>query len=397
MKGFLKDPPLPRNYAAELLELDRGRGVYLWDSAGKRYLDLGAGISVNALGYGRRDLARIAARQMGRLIHVSNLYTTGPAVGLAGDLISVLRGRVNDFAAAQFGNSGTEANEAAIKYARLYAMRTRGAGHHRILSMTHAFHGRTMGALSATPNRKISEPFEPLVPGMSSIEFNDTEGLRRTLSAEYAAVIVEVVQGEGGLRIMSSEFASALNEICRELDVILIVDEVQTGLGRTGRLFGSELVGLEPDIVTLAKPLAGGLPLSATMIPTKINRLLQAGDHGTTFGGGPVTTAVARHVVATISDEKFMAKVAERSRQLTEVLDEMVGSNGVAERRGVGMLQGLVLKGGSDRRESVMSACREAGVLVLKSGTDVIRIAPPLVMSADQLASGLDVLKKALS
>jgi acetylornithine/N-succinyldiaminopimelate aminotransferase len=398
MRGFVTNPPLPHNYATELLELVRGRGVHLWDSAGTRYLDLGAGISVNALGYGRRDLARIASRQMRRLIHVSNLYTTGPAVALAADLISLLNGRVGEYAAAQFGNSGAEANEAALKYARLFAHRTRGEGHHKILSFDSGFHGRTMGALSATPNRKYSEPFEPLIPGMESCAYNDVAALENALTAEFAAVIVEVVQGEGGLRVMTREFAEALNTRCAELGVLIIVDEIQTGLGRVGKLFGSELVGLRPDIVTLSKPLAGGLPLSATVIPAKINNLLKPGDHGTTFGGGPVTTAVARYIVRSLSEASFLKRVEARSAQLTETLESMVGpSLGVIERRGTGMLQGLALEGDDGTRVlDVMAKCRESGVLVLKSGANVVRIAPPLVIGEGDLADGLETLKKAL-
>ena len=398
MRGFVTNPPLPHNYATELLELVRGRGVHLWDSAGTRYLDLGAGISVNALGYGRRDLARIASRQMRRLIHVSNLYTTGPAVALAADLISLLNGRVGEYAAAQFGNSGAEANEAALKYARLFAHRTRGEGHHKILSFDSGFHGRTMGALSATPNRKYSEPFEPLIPGMESCAYNDVAALENALTDEFAAVIVEVVQGEGGLRVMTREFAEALNTRCAELGVLIIVDEIQTGLGRVGKLFGSELVGLRPDIVTLSKPLAGGLPLSATVIPAKINNLLKPGDHGTTFGGGPVTTAVARYIVRSLSEASFLKRVEARSAQLTETLESMVGpSLGVIERRGTGMLQGLALEGDDGTRVlDVTAKCRESGVLVLKSGANVVRIAPPLVIGEGDLADGLETLKKAL-
>jgi acetylornithine/N-succinyldiaminopimelate aminotransferase len=255
-----------------------------------------------------------------------------------------------------------------------------------------------MGALSATPNRKYSEPFEPLIPGMESCAYNDVAALENALTAEFAAVIVEVVQGEGGLRVMTREFAEALNTRCAELGVLIIVDEIQTGLGRVGKLFGSELVGLRPDIVTLSKPLAGGLPLSATMIPAKINNLLKPGDHGTTFGGGPVTTAVARYIVRSLSEASFLKRVEARSAQLTETLESMVGpSLGVIERRGTGMLQGLALEGDDGTRVlDVMAKCRESGVLVLKSGANVVRIAPPLVIGEGDLADGLETLKKAL-
>ncbi len=393
--------PFPRNYASELLQIERGRGVVLRDASGRTYLDLGAGIAVNALGYGRRDLARVAARQMRRLIHISNLYANAPAIELAELLIDVTRDRVGSFTAVQFGNSGAEANEAALKYARLYAHRTRGPGHHKILSMSNAFHGRTMGALSATPNKKYSEPFEPLVPDMLSSEYNNPDQLEAMLSDAYAGVIVEVVQGEGGLKIMSEGFAAKLNELCRMHDILLIADEVQTGLGRTGRLFGCEHVGLEPDIVTFSKPLAGGLPLSATMVPEKVNSVLNAGDHGTTFGGGPVTTAVAAHVIRTIADPEFLARVAARGRELTAMLDEIVASSPeVVERRGLGMLQGLVIAGddaaAAARVAGIMDACRDRGVLLLRSSSNVIRIAPPLVIGGRDLARGIETLRTVL-
>ncbi|MFW5688787.1 MAG: aminotransferase class III-fold pyridoxal phosphate-dependent enzyme [Spirochaetota bacterium] len=401
--SVIHNPPFARNYASELLQIDRGRGVELWDAAGKRYLDLGAGIAVNALGYGRRDLAKIASRQMRRLIHISNLYATAPSIDLAKLLISVTRDRVGTFAAAQFGNSGAEANEAAIKYARLYAYRTRGPGHHKILSLSNGFHGRTMGALSATPNKKYSEPFEPLVPDMISCEYNDPDQLEAVVTDAVAGIIVEIVQGEGGLRMMTREFATRLNELCRRYDVVLIADEVQTGLGRTGKLFGCELVGLEPDIVTFSKPLAGGLPLSATMVPEKINAQLHPGDHGTTFGGGPVTSAVAAHVVRTISAPGFLETVEERGRELTATLDELVRTKDeVTERRGVGMLQGLAIAtpdgadDASGRVAEIMNACRERGVLLLRSSSNVVRIAPPLVIGSRDLGRGLEVLKNVL-
>lgn len=388
------NPPFAKNYSVEMLQVDHGRGVELWDAGGKRYLDLGAGIAVNALGYGRKDLARIASRQMRKLIHISNLYATAPSIECASTLIRVTSD-INSFAAVQFGNSGTEANEAALKYARLYARAKRGPGHHKILALGNGFHGRTMGALSATPTKKYSEPFEPLVPGMDSVPFNDPDALEAAVDESFAAVIVEVVQGEGGLRVMEPGFAERLNEVCAKHDVILIADEIQTGLGRTGRLFGSSLVGLSPDIMNFSKPLAGGLPLSATMIPAKVNDLLHPGDHGTTFGGGPVTTAVANHVVKTISDPAFMARVAERSMQFTGLLDELVTAKSeIAERRGVGMLQGLVVEADDPKARvaAIMAACAEKGVLLLRSSSNVVRMAPPLILGQTDLERGIEVL-----
>lgn len=399
MSKIVLNPPFPGNYSRELLVLDRGKGIYLVDGEGNRYLDLGAGIAVNALGYGRRDLAKVAARQMKKLVHVSNLYTTRPALGLATRLVS-LAGRLGPFKAVQFGNSGSEANEAAIKYARLFKQRTAGPGHHKILSFSNAFHGRTMGALSATATAKYREPFEPLVPGMDVAEFNDPSVLDSVLTDEFAGVIVEVVQGEGGLNVMNQDFAAELNRICRSRKIVLIVDEIQTGLGRTGTLFASEQVGLKPDIICLSKPLAGGLPLSATIIPAAIDDLLTPGDHGTTFGGGPVTCAVADHVVGLISEPSFLTRVQTLGALLTTLLDEIVDQfDTVVERRGLGMLQGIVIGGEEASAEiaRVMETCRKRGVLLLRSSSNVVRIAPPLVITEPELRRGVEVLRGALN
>lgn len=401
MEPIVKDPPFARNYARELLTFERGAGAYLIDTAGNRYLDLGAGIAVNALGYGRRDLARIVRKQARKVVHVSNLYTTPPSIELATMLRDLARDINPAIEAVQFGNSGTEANEAALKYARLVALRRRGPGHHKLLSLSNSFHGRTMGALSVTPKRAYKEPFEPLLPGTNATPFNDVAALNETLTDEYAAVIVEVVQGEGGLRVMDGAFAAALTERCRELGVLLIADEVQTGLGRVGSAFASRTVGLQPDIITLSKPLAGGLPLSATIITGAINELLQPGDHGSTFAGGPLTTAVAAHVVKTVTQEPFLERVRARAAQLTERLEDIVQRCSIcAERRGTGLLQGIALdvtpEAEAETTRRILTRLRDQGVLVLKSAGNVLRFAPPLVISANELNRGLDLVAQTI-
>ena len=403
MSATTQDLPFPRNYASELLALERGAGVYVEDTNGAQYLDMGAGIAVNALGYGRTDLAEIAHEQMLKLIHVSNLYTTPPALELGRKLIaSTPSHHGKSFAAVHFGNSGAEANEAAIKYARLYAHEQRGPGHHRLLSFSEGFHGRTMGSLSVTPNPKYRKKFEPLVPGTEVSAYNDVDALEKTLDETFAGVIVEVVQGEGGLRTMTREFARALNELCAEHDVILIADEIQTGLGRTGFLYGSETVDLDPDIVTFSKPLGGGLPLSATLIPAKINDLLHVGDHGSTFGGGPVTTAVALRVWETISDLEFLARVRVAAEHLEAGLHRLVERVGfITSVRGTGLLRGLEVSAPEEQVAEVMTrilaVSRENGLLVLKSGQNIIRIAPPLIITPDEIDRGLAILEVALS
>lgn len=392
-------PPFPNNYAEEFLVLERGKGSWVWDRAGKRYLDFSSGIAVNALGHGRADLARIAYRQMKKLTHVSNLFTTEPALQLAQRLVATgerLGGPA--FAAVHFGNSGTEANEAAIKYARVYALRTKGEGHHKLLSFTGAFHGRTIGALSLTPTEKYQKPYHPLLPGVETATFNKLEDLDR-LDSTYAAVFLEPLQGEGGLEQITPEFAAKLQDLCHKHDILIVADEIQCGLGRTGTFFASEQLGLVPDLVTLAKPLAGGLPLSATLIPAKVNNIIHVGDHGTTFGGGPVTTAVAGKVLDVILNQDFLAEVTEKSQHFEKLLTQLKNSiPAVRAVKGLGLLRGLALNlpSGSSLLSQILTEAQEAGLLVLRAGTDVLRLAPPLTVTTQELTQGCELLKTVL-
>ena len=393
--AIVTDHPFPNAFSPEMLLLDHGSGCRVTDAAGKSYLDLGAGIAVNALGYGREDLADVAAAQMRKLVHVSNLYTTGPALELAGKLTG------DRFAAVQYMNSGAEANESALKFARMYAHRgEKNAERHKILAFTGGFHGRTYGALACTATPKYQEPFRPMLPGVEVAPYNDVEVLRKTLDGTFAGVIVEVVQGEGGLQAMTPEFAAALNACRGEHDLIVIADEVQTGLGRCGHLFASDSVGLKPDIITLAKPLAGGLPLSAVLLPAAVNDRLHFGEHGTTFGGGPVTCALASHVFDILTDAAFLAAVRERGEQLRRGLETLREAHGLGPVVGAGLLRGVHVPGTAGeqpRIQALSTALRSAGVLVLRSGDDVMRIAPPLVVSADEIAEGLRCMDTALS
>ncbi|MBI9106114.1 MAG: acetylornithine/succinylornithine family transaminase [Spirochaetales bacterium] len=390
------DVPFPNNYAVPFHIFERGEGCYLFDKNDKKFLDFGSGIAVNALGYGREDLASVAFKQMKKLIHVSNLYTTEPSLELGFKLISS-----GNFDAVHFGNSGSEANEAAIKYARLYSKRIKGDGKYKILAFTNAFHGRTLGALSCTPTEKYQEPFGPLLPGVEFSDFNDVEALEKVLSPDFAAVIVEPVQGEGGLDVMTEEFATRLNSLCRELDIILIADEIQTGIARTGFPYASAVVGLEPDIITLSKPLAGGLPLSATLIPKKINKLVKAGEHGTTFGGGPVTCAVANKVLDIIFTPSFLADVQSKGDYLAKGLEKLSEKHAAAGKvKGLGLLRGIEI-GKPD--EEGMKLCGEIikkamdnGLLLLRSGKNILRIAPPLVITESEIDKGLEIISNIL-
>jgi len=398
----VKNPPLPKQYGEELLVFDFGEGCYLFDRSGKRYLDMGSGIAVNALGYGRSDLADIAAAQMRRLIHVSNLFATEPELELAGKIIAaaVPGGSHSSFEAVHFGNSGSEANETAIKYARLYARTKRGAGHHRLIAFSNSFHGRTMGSLSLTANPAYREPFEPLIPGSEILPFNDVSALEKSLDGNVAAVMIEPVQGEGGLNIVSRNFAKALNNLCRKYDVLLIADEVQTGLGRCGSLFASGIVGLEPDMITLAKPMAGGLPLSAVLVPEKVNDLLKPGHHATTFGGGPVTTAVASAVWDILSKPEFMAETRRKGEFLESLLASGMKEMGIkGDLLGAGLLRGFRFH--SDKYDGIwcsriIGEARNEGLIILKTGADVLRLAPPLVISDKEIKEGVNLLFKVI-
>ena len=388
--AIVESPPFTRAYADRFLELTRGRGCRLWDSSGASYLDFGSGISVNALGHGRKDLSRVAAKQMRRLIPVSNLYTTRPALDRAARLVEL-----GDFEAVHFGNSGSEANESAIKFARLYARRTAGEGKTKLLCFANAFHGRTLGALSVTPNEKYQAPFAPLLSGVTTGKFGDEKILEMLDSGEYCGVIVEPIQGEGGIHKISAEFAKALNVACQKNDVLIIADEVQTGLGRCGFALASSAVGLKPDIVTLSKPLAAGLPLSATLIPKRVNELIATGEHGTTFGGGPVTTSVALKVTEILLDPDFLRGVQRRGEYLAKKLEGIAASvDTIEEVRGLGMLRGLVVR--EDRAEAIgeiISAAQNDGLLILRSGKRVIRIAPPLIIREAEIDEGIDTLE----
>jgi acetylornithine/N-succinyldiaminopimelate aminotransferase len=398
--------PLPKCFAEKLLVIRRGRGARLQDREGRWYLDFTGGIAVNALGYGRTDLARIAARQMRRLTHISNLYTSEPLLELGAKMLAS-----GGFAAVQLLNSGSEANETALKYARLYSLRRKGEGCHRLLCFTGGFHGRTLGAVSVTPTAKYQDPFRPLLPGAETAPYNDAAALEKMLDRSFAGVIAEVVQGEGGLACMSQEFARALNRLCRKHDVILIADEVQTGLGRTGALFASRTLGLEPDIITLAKPLAGGLPLAAALLPAKVNELIHLGEHGTTFGGGPVTTAVASRVWDLVNAPGFLAGVREKGDYLRARLEELAaGLPFLGEVRGRGLLLGVEVKlellppaaarpegaPAEDPMGDLLAACQAQGLLILRAGLNVLRIAPPLVITRKEIDQGLALLARAL-
>ena len=366
-----------------------GVGSFLIDDQGQRYLDFTSGIGVNALGHGHPVIARAVQRALeSGLIHTSNLFRTRPAADLADWLVD------HSFAdAVFFSNSGAEANEAAIKLARCWALRTHGESRNEIVALSGGFHGRTMGALSLTDRPAFQAPFAPLLPA-TRIATPEGESIAGVVDpARTAAVIVEPIQGEGGVRPLSAKLLRSLRDACDRAGALLVFDEVQVGLGRTGRLWAHEWAGIRPDIMTLAKPLAGGLPMGATLVTRGVADAIRPGEHGTTFGGGPLVAAVALAVCRHVGDEDFLAAVRGRAARVRERLNAWVRAGLAREARGVGLLWGLDVGRPADE---VVVRARAAGLLVLTAGADVVRLAPPLNIAADDLEKGLDLLEGSL-
>jgi predicted acetylornithine/succinylornithine family transaminase len=367
-------------YARAEITIVRGEGSRVWDDAGRAYLDFGTGIAVVGLGHRHPAVTAAAHAQLDRLWHASNLYWTEPMLRLAG-LLSERFGGSQAF----FCNSGAEANEAALKVAR------KATGRSRIVALDGGFHGRTLGALSATGQPAKWEGFGPLVPGIAFARPNDVESLEAAVApgGELAAIMLEPILGEGGVVPLEDGFVRAAAEIASEVGALLVVDEVQTGLGRTGTFFAHEQLGLEPDLVTLAKGLGNGLPIGALLVREGAADAIGAGDHGSTFGGNPVACAAACAVVEAI-DDALLENVAARGAHLT---DGLSGLPGVEAVRGRGLLLAAVL----DREAGpVVDACRELGLIVLTAGTNVLRFLPPIVVTADEVDEALALLARAL-
>ncbi len=382
---------LLQTYSRPDFVLDRGEGVYLYDVTGRRYLDFVAGIAVNALGYGDAEVARTIAEQATRLIHVSNLYYTVPGAELAKALVKSSPA----FDRVFFGNSGAEAVEAAIKFARKFARDNYGEGKTTIVAFDGSFHGRTMGALALTSREKYRTPFMPLMPDVRFAPFNDVAALDEAINDDVCAVIVEPVQGEGGLRVATQEFLSRIRALCNQHNALLILDEIQCGMGRTGTLWAHEPYHVHPDMMTVAKPLGGGLPIGAVLLNQRVADVIHPGDHGTTFGGGPLVTAVAQVVFRRISDPTFLEHVRAVSNYLDESLHDLAAEfpGQVLELRGRGLMRGLQIKGSAS---TVREAAHGAGLLLATAGEDVIRLLPPLIVETSHIDEAIAVLRQIL-
>jgi predicted acetylornithine/succinylornithine family transaminase len=382
------DSAILGTYKRAPIELVRGSGVYLYDAEGKSYLDFGSGIAVNSLGYDDEGLKTALHAAAEGLIHTSNLYHTAAGERLAAALVA------RSFASKVFFcNSGAEANEGAFKFARRWA-RTQGEAKHEILALRGSFHGRLFGSLAATDRPSYRLPFRPLAPGISIFE-RDLKELDAALDEDtVAALIVEPIQGEGGVRVLDHGFLRELRAVTAARNIALIFDEIQCGLGRTGTLFAYEQVGIEPDMVTLAKPLAGGLPMGAVLMTEPIARAMQYGDHGTTFGGGPFVASVALHVLDRLSDPRLLEHVRETGAWFGHELNEIAHrTSRIRQVRGAGFMWGIDVMGTAAH---VVSEAMAHGLLVLTAGEYTVRILPPLVATKEELARGLHILEEVL-
>nr|WP_295258456.1 aspartate aminotransferase family protein [uncultured Blautia sp.] len=373
---------------------DHGEGCYLYDTEGKKYLDFAAGIAVNALGYHYPGYDDALKSQIDKLTHISNLYYNEPMSEAGEKLI-----KASGLSKAFFTNSGTEAIEGALKAARKYSYTKYGkeAGRFEIIAMNHSFHGRSMGALSVTGTEHYREPFEPLIGGVKFADFNDLESVKAQITDKTCAIITEVVQGEGGIYPAQKEFLEGLRALCDEKDIILIFDEIQCGMGRTGYYFAWQSYGVQPDVMTCAKALGCGVPVGAFVLGEKAaTASLVPGDHGTTYGGNPFVCAAVSKVFDIFEQDNILAHVQELTPYLEEKLDALVDKYPiVAARRGKGFMQGLVIEGTTVG--SVVTKALANGLLVISAGSDVLRLVPPLVITKEHINEMIEKLEKSLA
>lgn len=372
---------------------DHGEGCYLYDTEGKKYLDFAAGIAVNALGYHYPEYDEALKAQIDKLTHISNLYYNEPMSEAGEKLI-----KASGLSKAFFTNSGTEAIEGALKAARKYAYTKYGkeAQKYEIIAMNHSFHGRSMGALSVTGTEHYREPFEPLIGGVKFADFNDLESVKAQITDKTCAIITEVVQGEGGIYPAEKEFLEGLRAVCDEKDIILIFDEIQCGMGRTGSYFAWQAYDVKPDIMTCAKALGCGVPVGAFVLNKKAAAAsLKPGDHGTTYGGNPFVCAAVSKVFDIFEKDQILSHVQGLTPYFEEKLDELVAKHDCAEtRRGKGFMQGIVIKGRPVG--DVVKKALAKGLLVISAGSDVLRLVPPLVITKEDIDKMAEILDECM-
>lgn len=372
--------------------LDRGEGVYLYDAEGRKYLDFGSGIGVFALGYGNKEYNDALKAQVDRLVHTSNYFYNEPAANAAEKLV-----KATGLAKVFFTNSGAEAVEGALKLARKYSYIKAGESateRSGIIAMEHSFHGRTIGSLSVTGNPHYREAFEPLLPEISFARYNDLESVKALVNDSTSAIIMETVQGEGGIRPADEDFIKGVRALCDERDILLILDEIQCGMGRSGQMFAYQCYGVKPDIVTSAKALGCGVPIGAFAASDKVADVLAAGDHGTTYGGNPLACAAASKVFDIFEQNKILENVRSVGAYLYKRLDEIANDNPhIVEHRGIGLMQGLEFDapvGG------IIAKLLESGVVTFSAGSNVVRFLPPLVIGTENVDEMIEKLKKCI-
>lgn len=391
MKTFIDESEqyLIHSYNRYPIVLDHGEGVYLYDTTGKRYLDFGGGIAVCALGYSNDSFKKALKEQIDKAIHFSNLFYSEP-------LLKAARGLAKATGMEQvfMANSGTEANEGALKLARKYALLHGHEERHEIVSMNKAFHGRSMGALSVTGTAKYREPFEPMLPGVAFADYNDLDRVKAAVTDQTYAIIVEAVQGEGGIYPAEEEFLRGIRELCTEKDIMMICDEIQCGMGRSGKMFAYQQYGIQPDIVTMAKGIGNGIPVGAFATTKEIAQAMVPGDHGTTFGGNPLACAAVAETLNIFEKENITTHVEQMGDYLAQCLQKLVEEKEIAvESRGMGLMRGLEL---SEPAGPYITKALEKGVIFMSAGVNVIRFIPPLVIGKEDIDEMIGVLEEIL-
>ncbi|EGG24235.1 acetylornithine transaminase [Cavenderia fasciculata] len=371
------------------LVMDHGKNAHLYDVKGDRYIDFTAGIAVNALGHADEEVLRVMTEQGAKLTHISNVYFNAPAIELAQKLIAY-----SSFDKCFFANSGTEANEGALKFARRHGL-SKNPNKINVIAFTHGFSGRSMGALSCTHKSKYREIYGPLVPGIAFADYNNIDSVRELISDNTCAVLIEPVQGEGGLEAARPDFMQDLEKLCREHDALLIVDEVQCGVGRTGRLWAHERLGVQPDIMTLAKPLANGLPIGAILVREHVAQVIGQGDHGTTYGGGPLVCAVANNVFGRIANEDFLREVRVKGARivtrLTQISKSSHGQPIIDIRTTGGLFVGVEFD--HPVKELIAFANTHHKVLFISAGDNTIRLCPSLTVPQEDIDIAIDAIE----
>lgn len=393
MKEYIEEAErdLLHTYNRYQIVLERGDGVRLYDLEGKEYLDFVAGIAVFALGYHNKEYNDALKGQIDKIIHTSNYYYNKPAIQAAKKLK-----KVSGMDRVFFTNSGAEAVEGALKAARKYAYLKDGRTDHEIIAMNHSFHGRTFGALAVTGNPKYRAPFEPLIGNIRFAELNDIESVKAQITDKTRAVIMETVQGEGGLIPAEENFLKELRALCDERDILLILDEIQCGMGRTGYMYAWQKYGVKPDIMTTAKALGCGVPVGAFLMTERVgSRSLEAGDHGTTYGGNPLACAAVEKVLDLFAEEHIIENVNKVAPYLEKRLDELKEKYGfIKERRGTGLMQGLVF---DEPVGGIINRALENGLILINAGANIIRFVPPLIITTENVDEMISILEQSIN